>query len=145
MKILRPVRPVSPLGPPMMNRPNRFSWKMVFLSRYCSGITNLITCSLRSATILSLVTARRTDEVEDCADTELNNGSMVVVVLNGDLGQPWARSILADLSQVTTKPSDKHIVEGHELGGLISGITKHVTLVPSTILFWSLGVVAMET
>lgn len=31
-------------------------WKMVFSSRYCSGMTGLMTCSFRSAAISSLVT-----------------------------------------------------------------------------------------
>jgi hypothetical protein len=75
---------------------------------------------------------------------------MVVPVLNSDLGlaigsQPRASSILADISQASTKFGGKHMAEGHQLGGLIGGITKHVTLITGTNLFWFLGEVAMDT
>ncbi|RHN73841.1 hypothetical protein MtrunA17_Chr2g0302941 [Medicago truncatula] len=40
----------------MTKRPEGFKWKMVFSSRYFSGITGLITCSFKSAAISSLVT-----------------------------------------------------------------------------------------
>ncbi|BAS92151.1 Os05g0135750 [Oryza sativa Japonica Group] len=40
----------------MTKRPDGLRWKIVFSSRYCSGMTGLMTCSFRSAAISSLVT-----------------------------------------------------------------------------------------
>ena len=48
--IFRPVRPVSPMGPPVTKRPVGFTW-MTHLSRSMSsaGIVGLITCSMMSS------------------------------------------------------------------------------------------------
>ena len=61
------------------------------------------------------------------------------------LDQPWTSSVLTDFGQASSKLGGKHMAKGHEFCGFISGITKHVTLVPSTNLFWSLDEMAMDT
>ena len=53
--ILRPVRPVSPLGPPITNRPVGLTWILVRGVSSLAGTTGLITCSrIASSIILSL-------------------------------------------------------------------------------------------
>ena len=44
--ILRPVRPVSPCGPPTTKRPVGLMWKTVSLSRYSAGTVGLMTFSM---------------------------------------------------------------------------------------------------
>ncbi len=50
--IFRPVRPVSPIGPPVTNRPVGFTW-MTHRSRSMSsaGIVGRMTCSMTSSRI----------------------------------------------------------------------------------------------
>lgn len=43
--------------------------------------------------------------------------------------QPWACSVLADLCELVAQLCGQHVSQGHQLSCLISGITKHVTLV----------------
>uniref|UniRef100_A0A182PZU3 Uncharacterized protein n=1 Tax=Anopheles farauti TaxID=69004 RepID=A0A182PZU3_9DIPT len=62
--ILRPVRPASPCGPPMMNNPHGLMCTIVFASKYLAGITSLITLS-----IISLRSSSSVILSECCRDT----------------------------------------------------------------------------
>ena len=44
--ILRPVSPVSPLGPPTTNLPVGLMWKMMSSFQSFRGMTGLMTCSM---------------------------------------------------------------------------------------------------
>mmetsp|Transcript_1786 Transcript_1786/g.4126 ORF Transcript_1786/g.4126 Transcript_1786/m.4126 type:complete len:223 (+) Transcript_1786:217-885(+) len=55
--IFRPVKPASPCGPPITNRPDGLRWYTVLSSRYFSGMTGLMTCSMRSELICSVLTS----------------------------------------------------------------------------------------
>ncbi|CAL9064004.1 unnamed protein product [Musa banksii] len=87
---------------------------------------------------------------EDGVHTNGNHGTMVIVVLNCNLGltirsQPGASSIFSDLSEACTKLCSEDMAERHQLGCLICCIAKHVPLVTCTNLFRVLGEVAMNT
>ena len=47
--ILRPVRPVSPCGPPITNRPVGLMWYLVSASTMFGGITGSMMCFFTSA------------------------------------------------------------------------------------------------
>ena len=52
--ILRPVRPVSPIGPPLTNRPVGLMWNTHFLvSSISAGMVGRMTCSIMSLRIRS--------------------------------------------------------------------------------------------
>ena len=57
--ILRPVRPQSPWGPPMTNRPVGLMWNFGgrAASRSSAGSSGLITCSTTASSIRSWVTS----------------------------------------------------------------------------------------
>jgi hypothetical protein len=83
-------------------------------------------------------------------DTNGDHGSIVVVVLYSHLGlsirpRPWTGTILADLGETSTKLGTKYMAEGHHFRGLISCISKHVSLVTSTNHLRTLGEVAVDT
>ncbi|KAH7865984.1 hypothetical protein Vadar_013906 [Vaccinium darrowii] len=83
-------------------------------------------------------------------DPDRNPGSIIIVILNCDLGfsirsQPGASPVLANFGEAGPKFSRKDVAEGHQLGGFIGGIAKHDTLVTSTNLLRALGEVAMDT
>ena len=52
--ILRPVRPVSPMGPPVTKRPVGLMWYVTLLgSIRCLGMVGRTTCSMMSFLIVS--------------------------------------------------------------------------------------------
>ena len=86
--------------------PEGFRWKMVLSSRYFSGTTGLMTCSMRSAWILSLVTSG-----ECCVEIRMVctrmrcESAALLLVLHRHLrlavrAQPWHLPVLAHLPAV---------------------------------------------
>lgn len=79
-------------------------------------------------------------------DTEWDNGTTIVLVLNGDLGlgiwsQPWDGTVTAGCGHLSVELVGKLEGEWEELWGLVGGITEHDTLVTGTELLKSLVVV----
>ncbi len=82
---------------------------------------------------------------DDGVDTDWDWATVLKSVLAGDLGlavrsNPWAGTVLADLGQSGTDGCGKLVSKRHHTLGLISGITKHDTLVTSTNIFQLLGI-----
>lgn len=74
---------------------------------------------------------------DDSVDAERDDGTVVVLVLNGDLGlgvgtEPRERAIAAGGRHGSVKLVGEEESEGEELGGLVGGITEHDTLITST-------------
>ncbi|KAJ6432160.1 hypothetical protein OIU84_019416 [Salix udensis] len=87
---------------------------------------------------------------ENSVDTDRNHGSILVVVLDSNLGfsirpQPPASPILANLSEASAELGSQNMAQGHQFRGLISGIAKHMALITGTNLFWLLGEMAVDT
>jgi hypothetical protein len=83
---------------------------------------------------------------DDGVDTLGNNGTAVLLVLNGDLGlgvraEPWQRAVTTGSRHGSVQLVGEEKSEREELGGLVGGITEHDTLVTSTELLESLIVV----
>lgn len=83
---------------------------------------------------------------DDSVDTERNDSTAIVSVLNGDLGlgvgsQPGEGAITAGLGHGRVELVGEEEGQGQELRGLIGGISEHDTLVTSTELLESLLVV----
>lgn len=79
-------------------------------------------------------------------DALRDNGTVVVLVLNGDLGlgvgsEPGQRTVAASSGHGSVQLVGEEESEGEELGCLVSGIAEHDTLVTSTELLESLLVV----
>ena len=69
-----------------------------------------------------------------------DHAAILILVLAGDLGlavgaHPGDKASLADLSQASTERGGEVVGQGHESLGLISGITKHNTLITSSNVF----------
>jgi hypothetical protein len=82
----------------------------------------------------------------DSVDTLRDNGTVVVLVLDGDLGlgvgsEPGERTVAAGSGHGSVELMGEEESEGEELRGLVSGITEHDTLVTGTKLLKSLLVV----
>ena len=82
----------------------------------------------------SLVVLGRDD---DGVDTDGDQSSVLVLVLNGDLGLdvgagPGEGTVVAQLRKLLAKLGGKGVSDGHVLGGLVSSITEHQTLVSSS-------------
>ncbi len=134
--ILRPVRPVSPCGPPMTKRP-------VGLMRNCvSRGEHLrrqhLADHLLDAEALDLLVRHvggmlgRDDDVRD-ADR------LAVLVDHRDLrlgvgAQPRHRAALADTGQLTAEAVGEHDRRRHQLGGLVAGVAEHQPLVAGALL-----------
>ena len=87
---------------------------------------------------------------KDSVHTYRDHGTTIVEVFDGDLGlaigpEPGTGAVLADFSEAGTNLGGKHMAEGHELRGLISGIAKHDTLVTGTNILRALGEVSVHT
>lgn len=85
---------------------------------------------------------------DDGVDAERNDGTVVVLVLDGDLGlgvgaQPREGAITAGSGHGGVELVGKHQGKGEELGGLVGGIAEHDTLVTSTKILEA--VVKVET
>ena len=83
---------------------------------------------------------------DDSVDTEGDDGTVVVLVLDSDLGlgvgpQPGERAVVAGGLHGGVELVSQLDGEGKELGSLVGGITEHDTLVTSTELLKSLLVV----
>jgi hypothetical protein len=83
---------------------------------------------------------------DDSVDSERNNGTVVVLVLNSDLGlgiwsQPWDASIAAGSGHGSVELVGQLKSQWEEFWGLIGGISEHDTLVTSTELLERLLVV----
>ena len=89
---------------------------------------------------------------EDGVDSLGEEGSRVggvALVLDGDLGlsvgpEPRADSVLPNLGELVANLGGEDVGEGHQLGGLVSGIAKHMSLVSSSELLERLGVHAVD-
>ena len=101
--ILRPVRPVSPMGPPITKRPVGLMWYLVCSSSHSAGSTAWITCLRMSACSSSLLTLSavlaRDDHRVDA------RGLAVLVVLHRHLAlavgaQVGQLAVLAHLGQL---------------------------------------------
>jgi hypothetical protein len=82
----------------------------------------------------------------DGVDTLRDNGTVVVLVLDGDLGlgvgsEPGEGAVTASSGHGSVELVSEEESKGEELRGLVSGITEHDTLVTSTELLKSLLVV----
>jgi len=82
----------------------------------------------------------------DSVDTLRDNGTVVVLVLDGDLGlgvgsEPGERTVAASSGHGSVELMGEEESEGEELRGLVSGIAEHDTLVTGTKLLKSLLVV----
>ena len=69
-----------------------------------------------------------------------DHAAILILVLAGDLGlavgaHPGDQASLADLSQTGTKRGGEVVGQGHESLGLISGVTKHDTLITGSNVF----------
>lgn len=89
------------------------------------------------AKVLSGDIIRVLDRDNNSVNTLSNEGTVLVLVLNGDLSlgvraQPTEGTVATEISHLSVQLVSKHDGEGHELRSLISGITKHDTLVTST-------------
>jgi hypothetical protein len=74
---------------------------------------------------------------EDGVDTEWDHLAVLISVLDGDLGlsvwaNPWAGSVLSDLSESVPELGGKAVGEWHTLLSLVGGIAEHMALVTST-------------
>jgi len=85
---------------------------------------------------------------DDGVDTDRNRDTVLHLVEDRDLSltiraDPRASAVLADLSEASTELGSEDVSKGHELLGLISSITEHVTLVTSANLLG--GLVDVDT
>ena len=83
---------------------------------------------------------------DDSVDTEGNDGAVVVLVLNGDLGlgvraQPGQGAVVAGILHGLVELVREQQGQGEQLGGLVGGVSEHDTLVTGTELLESLVVV----
>lgn len=74
---------------------------------------------------------------DDGVDAEGNNGAVVVLVLNGDLGlgvgaEPREGAVAAGSGHSSVELVGEEEGQGEELGGLVGGITEHDTLITGT-------------
>lgn len=77
---------------------------------------------------------------EDGVDTEWGEFSVLVLVLNGDLGlsvwaDVWAGAVLADLSELVAELGCKGVGKWHEVFTFVGGIAKHVALITGSDIF----------
>jgi len=77
---------------------------------------------------------------EDGVDTEWGELAILVFVLDGDLGlavwaDPWANTVLTDLSELEAELGCKRVSEGHEVLAFVASIAEHVALVTSSDVF----------
>lgn len=83
---------------------------------------------------------------DDGVDTLGDDGTAVVLVLDGDLGlgvgsQPWKGAVVTGVLHGLVELVGEEEGEGQELGGLVGGIAEHDALVTSTELLKGLLVV----
>ncbi len=76
---------------------------------------------------------------DDSVNAEWDHGAGNLLVLDDDLSltiraDPLEGSVDTDLSEASTESGGQVVSQGHKLGGLIRGITEHVTLVTSADL-----------
>ena len=76
---------------------------------------------------------------QDGVNTLWDHSSIDLLVLNRDLSlavrpQPANSAVFPDLCQLVPNLGGQHVCQRHQLGGLICGIAKHVTLVASTCI-----------
>ena len=128
--ILRPVRPASPIGPPVTNRPVGLTCITGSAGRSASGITGRITVSMMSSRIRllgPLVLLRGDDDRAD----PLRHAALV---LDGDLrlavrAQVRERAVLADLGEAAGHAVRERDRQRHQLRGLAAGEPEHHPLV----------------
>lgn len=77
---------------------------------------------------------------DNSVNTPGDNCTVVVLVLNGDLGlsvgsEPWKRAVAAGSRHNGVQLVSKNDSQGEELRSLVGGISKHDTLVTSAELF----------
>ena len=75
----------------------------------------------------------------NCVNTDGNDGTAIMSVLNCDLGlgvgpQPWEASVVSSLLHGGVELVREEECQGEQLWGLVGGISKHDTLVTSTKL-----------
>ena len=77
---------------------------------------------------------------EDGVDTEWGELSVLVFILDGDLGfavwaDPWAGAILADLSELVAELGGEAVGKRHEVLAFVASIAEHVSLITSSDVF----------
>jgi hypothetical protein len=87
--------------------------------------------------VLGLDVLRVLDRDDNGVNAKGNESTVLVLVLNGDLGlgirtQPTEGTVATEVSHLSVQLVGKSNSEGHVFRSLISGITKHDTLVTST-------------
>lgn len=98
-------------------------------------VNNVLLDSLTE--VLSLDFLRVLDRDDNSVNAKGNEGTVLVLVLNGDLGlgvrtQPSEGTVATEISHLSVQLVGKSNSEGHVFRSLISGIAKHDTLVTST-------------
>ena len=136
--ILRPVRPASPIGPPISKRP--------------VGLTSR---RKPSVSIVEAVELGRDDELRDVRREQRRevdvggvlrrhddgveaDGLVVLVVLDGDLGlavgaEVRDRAVLADLRQPAREVVREVDRQRHQLGGVVARVAEHEALVAGAL------------
>lgn len=77
---------------------------------------------------------------DNSVDTDRNRTAVIHSVLDGNLGlsirsNQWAHAIFTDFSELGTKRCGKVVCERHERLSLVSGISKHDSLITSSDIF----------
>ena len=136
--ILRPVRPASPIGPPMTNLPVGLMCTLVvrrvdvvLLEHRVDDVLLDVDGELRLEIDALFVLARDDDRLDAY-------GLVVIVVLDGDLGlavrtQVGQRAVLAHGGQLLGQAVGDRDRQRHELGGLVARVTEHESLVAGAL------------
>ena len=136
--ILRPVRPASPIGPPMTNVPGGVDQHPVALGGQVEVGEHVVDDVLldvgleRGVLDVGVVLGREHDGVDA-------QRAVVLVVLDGDLGlavgtQVAERAVLADLGEALREPLRDRDRERHQLRGVVAGVAEHQALVTGAAL-----------
>ena len=137
--ILRPVRPVSPCGPPMTNWPVGLMRYSVSLVSSFFGRTFLMTFSMQNFSMVAWSTSCSVlggdDDVHDSRVGLPLTYSTATWVLASGRSHLACRPALRISVSLLTEAVGEHDGRRHELGSLIACISEHDPLVSGTLLF----------
>ena len=134
--ILRPVRPVSPCGPPTTNRPVGLIRNSVLAGHHPRR--EALLDDVLDAELLDLF-VRDVGGVLGRDDDVLDSHRPAVFVGDRDLRlrvgpQPRHLAALADLGQLAAETVREHDRRRHQLGRLVAGVAEHQPLVAGALL-----------